>query len=108
MKNSFRLTAIVLGSLTAPALHAEAFSAVELSSGYQQANTDPVQGAASTPKAAEKASEHKCGEGKCGEGKCGEGKCGEGQCGGAAPAEKSAEQAAEPKAVKEASCGGML
>lgn len=103
MKNSFRLTALVLGSLTAPALHAEAFSAVELSSGYQQANTDPVQGAASTPKAAEKASEHKCGEGKCGEGKCGEG-----QCGGATPAEKSAEQAAKPKPVKEASCGGVL
>ncbi len=102
MKHSFRLSALVLGTLASSAAVAQGFTAVELSSGYElSASTDPVNTDAktTTPVASDKSIEHKCGEGKCGEGKCGEGKCGE---------EKPADAKTEVKATKEAKCGGMI
>ena len=106
-KNSFRLSALVIGTLASQAAIAQGFSAVELSSGYQlPASADPVKTDATTtaPVSTDKSTEHKCGEGKCGEGKCGEGKCGEGKCGEATPTEAKP----EVKSTKEAKCGGMI
>lgn len=97
MKHSFRLSALVLGTLASSAAVAQGFTAVELSSGYElSASTDPVNTDAKTitPVASDKSIEHKCGEGKCGEGKCGE--------------EKPADAKTEVKATKEAKCGGMI
>jgi len=101
-RNSFRLSALVIGTLASPGAIAQGFSAVELSAGYQlPASADPVKTDATktAPVSAEKGTEHKCGEGKCGEGKCGEGKCGE-----ATPADAKA----DAKSTKEAKCGGMI
>jgi uncharacterized low-complexity protein len=122
MKHSFRLSALVLGTLASSGAVAQGFTAVELSSGYElSASTDPVNTNAktTTPAATDKSIEHKCGEGKCGEGKCGEGKCGEGKCGegkcgegkcgeGKCGEEKPADAKTEVKATKEAKCGGMI
>ncbi len=116
-KNSFRLSALVIGALASQAAVAQGFSAVELSSGYQlPASADPVKtdGKTTAPVSEQKATEHKCGEGKCGEGKCGEGKCGEGKCGegkcgeGKCGEATPTEAKTEVKSTKEAKCGGMI
>lgn len=96
-RNSFRLSAFVIGTLATPGAIAQGFSAVELSAGYQlPASADPVKTDATktAPVSAEKGTEHKCGEGKCGEGKCGE----------ATPADAKT----DAKSTKEAKCGGMI
>ncbi len=96
-KNSFRLSALVIGALASQSAVAQGFSAVELSSGYQlPASADPVKtdGKTTAPVSEQKVSEHKCGEGKCGEGKCGEA--------------KPADAKTEAKSTKEAKCGGMI
>ncbi len=91
-KNSFRLSALVIGALASQAAVAQGFSAVELSSGYQlPASADPVKtdGKTTAPVSEQKATEHKCGEGKCGE---------------ATPIDAKT----EVKSTKEAKCGGMI
>jgi uncharacterized low-complexity protein len=111
-RNSFRLSAFVIGTLATPGAIAQGFSAVELSAGYQlPASADPVKTDATktAPVSAEKGTEHKCGEGKCGEGKCGEGKCGEGKCGEGKCGEATpADAKTDAKSTKEAKCGGMI
>ena len=121
-KNSFRLSALVIGALASQAAVAQGFSAVELSSGYQlPASADPVKtdGKTTAPVSEQKTTEHKCGEGKCGEGKCGEGKCGEGKCGegkcgegkcgeGKCGEATPIDAKTEVKSTKEAKCGGMI
>jgi uncharacterized low-complexity protein len=120
----------VLGSLSSVGVaQANAFSATELSGGYQLAAAEAACGADKAKTTADKAKEAKCGadkakatadkakEGKCGEGKCGADKAKaaadkakEAKC-GADKAKATADKAKEGKCGEgkcgEGKCGGM-